>query len=252
MVSLQIQYLLVIKYGWNEKKVKGIEIFLHGIPIANGLGTAIAALVLKMYNPADWDCWIHSYPHDCTPTYVIRREEDSSDMVVTNCTRGDSAEIFQWAFFFVPLWAAIAFCVFVMMSIVRVVETTEKRTMRYVVNNPIDRDSEGQEQGRGARHQHLVMTAPVKRRGILYACGFLAVWIFPTITRLIELFNAEPPPLLNVFSGCFIASQGIWNTMIYFSQKFRRIEQNHWWEKMWSLLKSELFFCCEWGGMQLH
>mmetsp|Transcript_24113 Transcript_24113/g.50547 ORF Transcript_24113/g.50547 Transcript_24113/m.50547 type:complete len:253 (+) Transcript_24113:312-1070(+) len=252
MVSLQIQYLLVIKYGWNEKKVKGIEIFLHGIPIANGLGTAIAALVLKMYNPADWDCWIHSYPHDCTPTYVIRREEDSSDMVVTNCTRGDSAEIFQWAFFFVLLWAAIAFCVFVMMSIVRVVETTEKRTMRYVVNNPIDRDSEGQEQGRGARHQHLVMTEQVKRRGILYACGFLAVWIFPTITRLIELFNAEPPPLLNVFSGCFIASQGILNTMIYFSQKFRRIEQNHWWEKMWSLLKSELFFCCEWGGMQLH
>lgn len=55
--SLQSQYLLVIRMGWREGQVRKIEKYLHLIPWSFGLGTAVAGAVLKLYNPADFDCW---------------------------------------------------------------------------------------------------------------------------------------------------------------------------------------------------
>lgn len=58
MCSLQLQYSLTINHGWSQKRIYKIEKWLHLVPILFGLSTAIAALVLKQYNAANWDCWM--------------------------------------------------------------------------------------------------------------------------------------------------------------------------------------------------
>ena len=73
MCALQLQYLLVIKYKWNGRRIAGLEKWFHLVPILFGIGTATAALVLKQYNPANWDCWIAPLDSDggqkCTSSH---------------------------------------------------------------------------------------------------------------------------------------------------------------------------------------
>ena len=91
--SLQLQYLLGIKYGWSQRRLKGIEPYLHAIPWLAGLTSAIVNLILKNYNPADWDCWIAPYPSNCTSTHQIR--SGGTELTETDCIRGDNANIYQ-------------------------------------------------------------------------------------------------------------------------------------------------------------
>lgn len=53
--SLQLQYLLVIKYGWSQRRMKSIERYLHAFPWCYGFMSAITNLALKMYNPGSWN-----------------------------------------------------------------------------------------------------------------------------------------------------------------------------------------------------
>ena len=149
-VSIQLQYLLVIIYGWSQRRLKNIEAYLHLVPWALGLGSATTNLVMKNYNPAKWDCWIAPYPSDCTPTYQINQGE--TGMTETDCVRGDNANIYQWAFFFGPLWGCMLFCLFVMFRVYNHVYTTEYRTMRYKI---------------GA-DKEMKMAREVKKQSILY------------------------------------------------------------------------------------
>jgi hypothetical protein len=48
-VTLQFQYLLVIKYGWTERRVRGIGLYLHAFPWGCGLASAITNLILKNF-----------------------------------------------------------------------------------------------------------------------------------------------------------------------------------------------------------
>ncbi|KAL7535193.1 hypothetical protein ACHAWF_005082 [Thalassiosira exigua] len=70
MCALQLQYLLTIKYGWTESRMRReAELYMHGFPWCLGLAAAIAQLALKLFNPADWDCWIAPYPANCTSSH---------------------------------------------------------------------------------------------------------------------------------------------------------------------------------------
>ena len=85
--SLQLQYVLVIKYGWRESRIRKLEPYLHLVPIVFGFGTSIAGLILKLYNPSDWNCWIAPFPSNCTSSYWVNKFEP--DMTETDCVRGD-------------------------------------------------------------------------------------------------------------------------------------------------------------------
>ncbi len=265
MVALQVQYLLIIKYGWSETKMKKIEPYLLTLPFSFGTSTATAALSLELFNPANWDCWIAPYPDDCTSSYEIRR--GNSDFEVTDCLRGDNARIYQWAFFFALLWAVAVFCIFVMIMITKSVEKAERKSATFSVNanrsnsqtTPSRRrqsiqalNSNGRltltdvnfNQGRSGRIE-LVLTTRVKMQCILYASGFFVVWGFPTIARMIQLFGGNIHPIFLPLSGFFIGSQGLWNAMIYFRPKYYTLVDDHWWQKVWRLIKTNLLFCFE-------
>ena len=71
MCSLQLMYLLAIKYGWTETRMRQkAEPYMHAVPWGLGVATAIIQLVMKLFNAALWTCWIAKYPPTCTPSHV--------------------------------------------------------------------------------------------------------------------------------------------------------------------------------------
>jgi hypothetical protein len=70
MCSLQLMYLLAIKYGWTETRMrKQAEPYMHAVPWCLGVATAITQLVMKLFNPAMWTCWIAKYPSNCKTSH---------------------------------------------------------------------------------------------------------------------------------------------------------------------------------------
>ena len=131
-------------HAWNGQR--NIEKYLHFVPLGLGLATAIANLVLKNYNPADWDCWIAPFPSNCTSSYQLKNGEE------TDCIRGDNANIYQLACFFGPLWLVIGFCLIVMCQIYSHIYTVESRTSRYQFS----------------ADEQMKLTKKVKNQSILY------------------------------------------------------------------------------------
>ncbi len=258
MVSLQVQYILVIKYGWSDRKLNKWKPYFLILPLGFGVLTATVSLILKLFNPAYWDCWLMPYPADCTSTYEIKH--GMSNLDESNCVRGDNALIFQWAFFFAPLWAATVVCFVVMYKMTKSVEEAEKKTARYSgkSNRNVQTkrrqsiqaiNSEGrltltevESTGRDGQLE-LVLTKRVKMQCIMYALGFVVVWGFKSIARLIQLFGGTVPPVFFPLAAFFLGSQGLWNALIYFRPKYSSLEEDHWWQKVWIIVRSSLFFC---------
>ena len=100
MCALQLYYLLVIKYGWDEEQIRGVEKWFYLIPVLFGLATATAALVLQLYNPANWDCWIAPLDStggmDCTSSYESKSgvSSYSTTAVLSNWTQDQRFKIF--------------------------------------------------------------------------------------------------------------------------------------------------------------
>lgn len=241
MCALQLQYLLVVKYRWGEKRLLRVEKWFHLVPILFGAGTATAALVLKQYNAANWDCWIAPSPQDCTPSYQVNR--GGTDLTETDCVRGNNAEIYRWAFFFGPLWASIIFCIIVMILMYRSVRKIERKSNKW------NRHDENVNVGRKKINRRPSVTDEVKKQSFRYSFAFFIVWIFPTIARLIQLFGGSIHPIFSVLAGTFIGSQGFFNALIYFRPRYNQcVKYDTWYRKVWALMHSTLFFCCYHGG----
>lgn len=58
--SLSLYYVLVVRLGWNERKIHKVRYWFHILPVCISLGTAIAGLVLNIYGNASLWCWIVS------------------------------------------------------------------------------------------------------------------------------------------------------------------------------------------------
>lgn len=232
MCALQFMYVLVIKYGWKERDVKKLEKWFHIIPNAFGLATATAALALKQYNPANWDCWIAPLPADCTSSNEIRK--GNTDLQETDCIRGDNANIFRWAFFFAPLWASILFCMVAMAIVHRTTKKAEVNFSKKYNKFSMRASSAGEPQ----------ISDEVKKQSIRYSLAFFTVWTFPTLARIIQFFS-DVHPVIVVISGTTIGLQGLFNAFIYFRPRYNQcVKYDTWYGKVWALMCSTLFFCC--------
>lgn len=82
--SLTLFFVLVVRFGWKDERIRSshVELFLHGIPMLIGWSTAIAGLPLKLYNPLGWTCWINTSPPGCIDNET--------------CLRGDNAGIYRY------------------------------------------------------------------------------------------------------------------------------------------------------------
>lgn len=122
---LATYYFLVIRMGWREGVFDQFKLgyLFHGLPILFGVGTASIAAAMGLINPIGWDCWIGALPLGCEESWQHGGE--------TTCTRGDNATLFQWLFFYAPLWITILLAATLMMSIVCFFRKQERKNARW-------------------------------------------------------------------------------------------------------------------------
>ena len=99
---LSVYYLLVIKYGWKEERIRRYRLgtIIHFVSLSVGIITASAAASMQLLNPVGYGCWIGAVPMGCQQSFLTGGD-------ITTCTRGDNATIFKWIFVFGPLWTVI-------------------------------------------------------------------------------------------------------------------------------------------------
>jgi hypothetical protein len=116
--TLSIYYVLIIRSGWNERRLCRYEAWFQMVPLVFGFGISLAALGFKNFNNSGWNCWLANYPKGCSESGL------DGD---TTCTRGGHAIVFRWAHFAI-IWSAILVSCMSMGLIWSVVYRQEKAT----------------------------------------------------------------------------------------------------------------------------
>jgi len=116
--SLCLYYVLIIREGWSESKLRQIEPYLHAFPLITGWFMAIVGLPLSLFNNSGWLCWIAPYPSQCLVDPTVP------------CERGALASVFRWVHYGL-IWSAIAFVTAGMTAIYLTVRRKEKASARY-------------------------------------------------------------------------------------------------------------------------
>lgn len=253
--ALSLYYLLVIQCGWSEERFRFLERWIHFISISWGLITAIISLSLKLYNPANWDCWIAPLPGNCTQSFRMGKDDEQS----VPCVRGDNATIFQWAFFFAPLWVAILFVTVAMISVYYNVRFKEMNMLR---PRPLSMHTKSRSENESVdsslktveREQCLTYTRQVFEQSVMYVGAFYCTWFFPTLTRIIQLVQTSSqnagesiPDVIILLSGICIPIQGALNATVYFRPRIKKYRLDDPGISMWSLylkIMRSTLFCC--------
>jgi len=202
--SLSFYYLFKIRFGWTARFIEEkAEPILHFVPFLVGIATAIAGLVLQLYNNDSWECYISPLPLDCKESWKNGGE--------TTCIRGDNASLYRWMFYGAELWLAIVLVIINMFLVYRSVLRHEVSSQRFDVTTDVRR----------FRHSKRVAV-----QGYWYCGAFLFTWLFPTITRVIQLVNpAGAPFALLLLNALFVPIQGLFNFIVYIHPRWKGIKE---------------------------
>eukprot|EP00984_Skeletonema_dohrnii_P027320 scaffold16853_cov105-Skeletonema_dohrnii-CCMP3373.AAC.1 len=215
--SLAVYYVLVIVKKKSDNQIARIEPWLHANAIAWGLGTGIGGLSLEIFNQVGWDCWISAKPLGCKETWTLKEGE------VGTCERGDNGSLYQWAFYYAPLWFVIVFVSLLIPLIVFVsllinwvyahVRNQEKQMNKYA--GSIDR--------REQQSQH----ERVRTQAFMYVGAFLITWLFPTLFQLVIVIGGKFPFPLLLLTATFVPIQGLLNLIVLIRPKFVRYKNKN-------------------------
>jgi hypothetical protein len=140
---LTLFFLLVVKYGWRERRISQfVEPAMHACCLMIGWGTAIAGLLMNLYASYPWGCGIVADPPGCTQSYKATPENPA------NCVRGDNAGIYSWVFLTGWSWATFLFIFVAMVIIYRSVRARETKNDQYDFGRKIG--SQSDEKGKSA------------------------------------------------------------------------------------------------------
>jgi len=183
-VSLSVYYILMIKYRWSEQKMAAAEKYFHIFPIGWGLVTAILAVSMGLIGDADWDCWVEA-----------------------------RYNVYQWLFFFGPLFLSLIITTFNLLQVLFHVKKTETNAAKW----------------RKTARSSIVYrnTTQVLKQNQLYFASFFVTWFLPSIARSMQAAGKEVPSWFVVVCGTVIPFQGFFNAIVYFRLRFQRCGRDH-------------------------
>jgi len=211
--GLALYYLLTIRYQWPESQSKRwIEVPIHLVCFVVGWGTALAALVLDLYNPSAAGCGIYAYPIGCD--FLPGME----------CLRGKNAASYQLGLFLYAAWAMSAFMAVCMLFIYAQVAKTEQTTVRfrrasssYLSGNPL------QEQDQ-RRMRITSLRRGFATQALLYCLAFVLTWVFRVSGAMIVEYR-NPPVFyypIALLSVSMASLMGFFNACIYIRPRYLR------------------------------
>jgi hypothetical protein len=221
--ALALYYYLMIVKEWTASDIQRVEPWLHLNAFIWGFGTAVASLFLTLFNEVGWDCWISPHPLGC--------KESWKNNGVTTCTRGDNGSLYQWAFYYAPLWGVIIAVIFFMSSVYWKIKLQERRMRRYSITADDNRSKRMKRSENQAR---------------LYVGAFFAAWTFPTIFQLVLVTRDVVYFPLLLLTAIFVPIQGFLNMLVYMRgtyHRYRKANPNSffiavWGKMLWSTLRN--------------
>lgn len=216
--SISIYYMLAIRYNYSEEKLhRRVERWLHLVPITFAIGTSIAGLPLTLYNDANFWCWIAAHPEGCSGA---------------DCIRGDNAEIYRLAFFFIPLWCMFAVIIWALAMVYRGIFLMEQRTARY--RFPALRVQEAGETPPPVRlgyWKRIVRIYPksyaVAKQSLCYVLAFILTHIFASVNRILQENGVTSVFWISLLHVIFDPLQGFMNWVVYRRPKYIQIRKRN-------------------------
>uniref|UniRef100_A0A7S2EJG5 G-protein coupled receptors family 1 profile domain-containing protein n=1 Tax=Ditylum brightwellii TaxID=49249 RepID=A0A7S2EJG5_9STRA len=179
-LSLAIYYLLFITYQWKEREIKKLERFLHPAIMVIAFGIAIAGLPLRLYNNSNVWCWI---------------APDAADP-----NRGDNANFYRFALFYVELWFIIITVTILMSAVVLTIVRTEMKSAKYAMRS-------------------LSLSRQVFIQSVSYVSIFYLSWTFPTTLRILQTIGTPVPYAIFLCAVIFTPLQGFFNSLVYLKKE---------------------------------
>jgi hypothetical protein len=198
--SLAIYFLLVIKFGWSEARLKKAEFIMHIFNNTLGWGLGIIAFPLEMYNPFFLACSIMSSPIGCTQSY-----EATADNPAT-CVRGDNAAIYQFATVWALVWASFFTMIVCLSTIYWYIYKRERGAAKYSYNSERAKDFRKSRKFAG--------------QAFLYCFFFLISWIMLMTSSVMDQFFRTFHYLVLVIGAPLYSWQGFFNCIIYVRPRY--------------------------------
>ena len=203
--ALAFFYFLTINRKWNGSQLLKVQPFFHIHALLWGLGTAVACLVLTLFNDTGWCCWIRAAPLDCQETFWYGTEG--------TCTRGDNATIYKLVLYYIPVWLAIVIVTAFMICIFLKIRDQEQRMAQF---------------GNGSNNPNSLRNAKrFARQATLFAGAFYATWLFPTIYNLILAFGGPIYFSMLFLNAISLPMQGILNFIVYIHPRYKQYRKKH-------------------------
>lgn len=177
---LTLHYLLVVRYGWKEPKLKKIEPWMHAFSLMFGIGTAIFGAVIGAYHNAGTSCWF--------------------------APPAANYNAYRWAFMYGPIWVTIPFTFYSMAMMFWTVRKQEKAVEQYMQRG---------EQGARSKYSKKVAV-----QATFYCSVFLLTWSFGTVNRFTQLVGGKVPFPLRILQSFFAPLQGFFNCLVYLRPKY--------------------------------
>jgi hypothetical protein len=119
VAMISVYYWLAIRHGWSERRIRRFERYMHIIPWVCGVATAVTGLVLDLYNPGGFYCWIAPFPDGC---------DRDSDIP---CERGEHGNTYRMVLYYAPLWVCFGVVLYCLGSVYFGLRREERRTLKY-------------------------------------------------------------------------------------------------------------------------
>lgn len=189
-LCLSIYYLLSIKYGYKERRLKKVEPYFYVATLSWGFGTAITGFVYDSYSSANLWCWF-----------------GASDY------RG------RFGFFYGPVWAFLFLLLCIMVIIYLHIREREKAVEKYDFAKTTMRQGACIFQLQAQKEMEKHKTKHSKKVAIqsfwFVGCAILANF-FSTIIRVIQLVpGAETPYTILLLFSIFTPMQGFMNFYVH-------------------------------------
>ena len=210
--SLSVYYVLVIVKGWSDERILKVEPIFHLHSITWGLGTALASIGLTLFNQVGWDCWIGPHPLGC--------KESWKNNGMTTCSRGNNGTLYQWAFYYAPLWAVIVAVTVLMYWVYWTVRKQERIMERYLPTSIAGAPA-------ASDRERVKRSRQIANQAAYYVGAFFVTWLFPTIFQLVLVTSGRLYFSLLFLTAFFVPIQGLLNLIVFMRPKYLRYVKNN-------------------------
>ena len=137
----------------------------------------------------------------------------------TTCERGDNGSLYQWAFYYAPLWCVILLVTGLLAWVYCHVHAIENQMTQYVpaaMRRLMPEPEQDTSESRGIAEQ-----------AAFYVFGFFTAWLFPTIFQLFIVTTGTFPYPLLLLTAIFVLIQGVFILLVYLRPEYIKFRGDH-------------------------